>query len=495
MTTGDSSGLCVDANFDQSSSVAENVGGIPVYLSAIQEWMIEFGYSFVSISVRTDISWYRLGRPSKQYAAWYKPVLKTVRLAIALITMLNNQSRASRLSFADVIKKVSKFSKTNPAYISSNPTEVESKLVLTVPVTGVEGKCDIRKKHDLAPSDSPTIFEHIFFCEHLYDPDKGTIKQLPPHIETSVLKESVADDTACRKINGKCKEEKHDGAVDKQTDAVHKNRLATLDIFAGCGGLSDGLQQAGVSITNWAIEYEQPAGEAFKVNHPEALVFINNCNVILSLMAIMSACGDADDCISTPEAAELAAELDEETIKNFPRSGQVDFICGGPPCQVRFGVLQAGAYGMSQSRKRAFIWAASPEETLPEWPEPMYVFSGAPFRAITVRDTIGDLPAVGNGASVTTMEVGFSSPVCDAHFIFIVVPSTKGVKRSQNSLVPIGVFYLGFSDSYKFVGDIQHKHRQIGNAVPPPLAFALGRKLKEAVEMKASTSQRYSCVL
>ncbi|KAH9750479.1 DNA (cytosine-5)-methyltransferase [Citrus sinensis] len=130
MTTGDSSGLCVDAKFDQSSSVAENVGGIPVYLSAIQEWMIEFGYSFVSISVRTDISWYRLGRPSKQYAAWYKPVLKTARLAIALITMLNNQSRASRLSFADVIKKVSKFSKTNPAYISSNPTEVERYVVV-----------------------------------------------------------------------------------------------------------------------------------------------------------------------------------------------------------------------------------------------------------------------------------------------------------------------------------------------------------------------------
>lgn len=43
---------------------------------------------------------------------------------------------------------------------------------------------------------------------------------------------------------------------------------------------------------------------------------------------------------------------------------------------MRFGVLQAGAYGMSQSRKRAFIWEASPEETLPEWPEPMHVFTG-----------------------------------------------------------------------------------------------------------------------
>lgn len=31
--------------------------------------------------------------------------------------------------------------------------------------------------------------------------------------------------------------------------------------------------------------------------------------------------------------------------------------------------------------------------------------SGAPFRAITVRDTIGDLPAVVNGASKTNLEV------------------------------------------------------------------------------------------
>lgn len=94
---------------------------------------------------------------------------------------------------------------------------------------------------------------------------------------------------------------------------------------------------------------------------------------------------------------------------------------------MRFGILEAGAYGISQSRKRAFIWAASPEEVLPEWPEPMHVFaapelritlseklqytavrstaSGAPYRAITVRDTIGDLPTVGNGACKTSLEV------------------------------------------------------------------------------------------
>ncbi|MCH96574.1 DNA (cytosine-5)-methyltransferase, partial [Trifolium medium] len=32
----------------------------------------------------------------------------------------------------------------------------------------------------------------------------------------------------------------------------------------------------------------------------------------------------------------------------------------------------------------------------------------------------------------------------------------------------------GFPDCYQFSGNIIHKHRQIGNAVPPPLAFALG---------------------
>lgn len=37
----------------------------------------------------------------------------------------------------------------------------------------------------------------------------------------------------------------------------------------------------GVMLTKWAIEYEQPAGEAFSQNHPEGHMFIDNCNVIL----------------------------------------------------------------------------------------------------------------------------------------------------------------------------------------------------------------------
>lgn len=93
--------------------------------------------------------------------------------------------------------------------------------------------------------------------------------------------------------------------------------------------------------------------------------------------------------------------------------------------QVRFGVLQAGNFGVSQSRKRAFIWGAAPGEVLPDWPQPLHVFAssqmgvplpggshflsartaGAPLRSITVRDTIADLPPVENGEEELEQQV------------------------------------------------------------------------------------------
>lgn len=73
---------------------------------------------------------YRLGKPSKLYAPWYQTVLRTARLAISIITLLKEQSRASKLSFADIIKRISEFDKSNPAYISSIPSVVERYVVV-----------------------------------------------------------------------------------------------------------------------------------------------------------------------------------------------------------------------------------------------------------------------------------------------------------------------------------------------------------------------------
>ncbi|KAJ1375293.1 S-adenosyl-L-methionine-dependent methyltransferase, partial [Sesbania bispinosa] len=153
---------------------------------------------------------------------------------------------------------------------------------------------------------------------------------LPAHIKVKYSSGCTADSTA-RKRKGKCREGDSPSEPDKESKTSNEKCLATLDIFSGCGGLSEGLQQSGVSLTKWAIEYEEPVGDAFKANHPEALVFINNGNVILR--AVMEKGGDIDDCISTSEASELAAKPDEKEMSSLPMPGQVDFINGGPPCQ------------------------------------------------------------------------------------------------------------------------------------------------------------------
>ena len=57
--------------------------------------------------------------------------------------------------------------------------------------------------------------------------------------------------------------------------------MASMDIFAGCGGLSEGMHQAGVAETKWGVEYEPSAARSFQKNNPAAIVFCNNCNVLL----------------------------------------------------------------------------------------------------------------------------------------------------------------------------------------------------------------------
>ena len=197
--------------------------------------------------------------------------------------------------------------------------------------------------------------------------------------------------------------------------------LKTLHIFAGCGGLSEGLHQSGVAKTCWAIECEPTAAQAFRLNNPDAAVFTDDCNALLK-MAI-------DGKVLVRKGLSLP-----------PKDG-VELLCEGPPCQgfsgmnrlnsrqysvfrnslivsylsycdfyrprffilenvrnfvsfkrnmvlkltmrclVRmgyqctFGTLQAGNYGVSQTRRRAFILAAAPGVKLPSFPEPTHVFN------------------------------------------------------------------------------------------------------------------------
>lgn len=47
----------------------------------------------------------------------------------------------------------------------------------------------------------------------------------------------------------------------------------------------------------------------------------------------------------------------------------------------------------------------------------------------------------------------------------------------------------GFPDHFQFHGNVHNRHRQIGNAVPPPLAKALGGQLRKALIAKQKAQQ------
>lgn len=76
-----------------------------------------------------------------------------------------------------------------------------------------------------------------------------------------------------------------------------------IDVFSGCGGLSYGLEQAGLRCL-LGIDFNQDAIESFKLNHKEAKAF----------------CGDV-------------RELTNSKLKELIGNNKVDFVVGGPPCQ------------------------------------------------------------------------------------------------------------------------------------------------------------------
>ncbi len=72
-------------------------------------------------------------------------------------------------------------------------------------------------------------------------------------------------------------------AKDEGAHPTIKRPLNCLDVFAGCGGLSLGLHQAGVADSKWAIEVFEPAANAYKLNNPKCEVFTDDCNLLLKL--------------------------------------------------------------------------------------------------------------------------------------------------------------------------------------------------------------------
>ncbi|KAI1794705.1 S-adenosyl-L-methionine-dependent methyltransferase [Ganoderma leucocontextum] len=100
-------------------------------------------------------------------------------------------------------------------------------------------------------------------------------------------------------------------------------KLRGLELFAGAGGLSTGLDLSGCIQTKWAVELSSSAAKTFQANHRDTVVYNQDTSRLLQ---------HAIDMVEGHHPEPLQSQLGVE-LPPMPQRGEVDFIYGGPPCQ------------------------------------------------------------------------------------------------------------------------------------------------------------------
>ncbi|KAG9126884.1 hypothetical protein FRC07_001542 [Ceratobasidium sp. 392] len=100
-------------------------------------------------------------------------------------------------------------------------------------------------------------------------------------------------------------------------------KMRMLDLFSGAGGLSKGLVQAGICEPKCAVDHDASACATYRSNFRGVKAIHGDVNVVLSRTLLAA----------SNEENNMAAPDDQERSSLLPERHEIDFICGGPPCQ------------------------------------------------------------------------------------------------------------------------------------------------------------------
>ncbi|KAK7048461.1 cytosine-5-methyltransferase [Favolaschia claudopus] len=124
--------------------------------------------------------------------------------------------------------------------------------------------------------------------------------------------------------------EKHEQDAEAGGYDLRNGPIAALDVFAGAGGLSEGMRQTGSFETKWAIENQSSACKTFEANHPGATVMNADVNDVVKYIV------DRKEGKATTPLRSASGHIIPD--KDIPRPNEVDFIGGGSPCQPFSGL-------------------------------------------------------------------------------------------------------------------------------------------------------------
>ncbi len=301
--------------------------------------------------------------------------------------------------------------------------------------------------------------------------------------------------------------------------------LTVLELCAGAGGQALGLEMAGFEMAA-AVEFDPKPCETLKDNRPEWDVREEDVHQFhghefdgIDLVAAGVPCppfsiagkqlGSDDERDLFPPVLRIVEEVRPRAVlienvrglmtKRFDSyRTEVSTHLASLGYEANWRVLNASSFGVPQLRPRTLLVALRPDdESFFEWPVEDEVTPP------TVGEALGDLMAA-NGWPGAGDWVGRACDIAPT----LTGGSKKhggpdlGPTRAREQWARLGVDGLGmvdeapdadfpvdglprlttqmtarlqgFPDSWKFAGRKTARHRQIGNAFPPPVAKAIG---------------------
>ena len=308
-------------------------------------------------------------------------------------------------------------------------------------------------------------------------------------------------------------------------------QLSCIEICAGAGGQSLGLEQARFAH-ELAVEIEPEPCQTLRINRPHWKIHEGDVRDIdgtayrgIDLLAGGVPCppfsiagkqlGEDDERDLFPEALRLVAEAQPKALmlENVRGLSTAKFQTYRNSIRARLAelgyesdwqVLNASEFGVPQLRPRFILVAARPEYFARfEWP-------GAQGTPPTVGETLHHLMArdgwpgadawAGRADGIGPTIVGGSrkhggpdlGPTrARAAWLELGVDGKGLADRGPDEFTPVNhtprltlemaAAIQGFPSEWKFFGRKTAAYRQIGNALPPPVAEAVGLAIKSAI--------------
>ncbi|QTN31671.1 DNA cytosine methyltransferase [Akkermansiaceae bacterium] len=320
-----------------------------------------------------------------------------------------------------------------------------------------------------------------------------------------------------------------------QSSASHSG-LTCIEICSGAGGQAIGLERAGFEALAH-VEFDRHACETLRLNRPDWNVVEGDVRDFsakefkgVDLLAGGVPCppfskagkqlGSNDERDLFPEALRLVDECRPkavmlENVRGFLDAVFTDYRMSlkkdlkAMGYEASWHLLNASDFGVPQLRPRVVVVAIRKDLVSNFYP-PMPLTDGIPTK--TVGETLVDLMAANGweGALKWAAEANEIAPT-------LVGGSKKhggadlGPTRARKAWASLGVEgkslgneappkgftgvprltlrmtarIQGFPDDWQFAGGKTAAYRQIGNAFPPPVAYAVASRIRDAIKAVA----------